>query len=91
MKKAFNLFLMSLLVFGFIACEKPPQEDQKDPEKEENPGGNEDGKEDGKEDDGNDNQGDSGNLGDLEKFDFPYFDAFRWIAAILSQRDRMSV
>ena len=76
MKKAFNLFLMSLLVFGFIACEKPPQEDQKDPEKEENPGGNEDGKEDGKEDDGNDNQGDSGNVGDLEKFDFPYFDAF---------------
>ena len=79
MKRTFSLLLASLLVFGFIACEKPPQEETKEPDKE-NPGNNE--KPGGDENPGGDetpggNENPGGdNTGDLPKFEFPFYDAF---------------
>lgn len=79
MKRNFNLFLMSLLVFGLMAaCDKPePDNGKDDDDKTEQPNpddGKEDGKEDGK-DDGNDD-GDGNQTGDLFNKEFPFMAAF---------------
>lgn len=68
MKKVFNVLFMSLALLGYVACEKPVDENgEKDPQ--ENPGGNE-------------NQGGNENTGNVDKpdglpeFEFPSYAEF---------------
>lgn len=77
MKRNFRFFLTSLVVLGlFVCCEKPPQEENKEDDKTEHtPGDSEDNKDQNGEDESGEN-GDGVNAPDLEKFDFPYMEAF---------------
>lgn len=83
MKKTINLLIAGLLVCGIAACEQeqPQEGDEKDPT--EQPGNTDDGgeNEEGNENEGgneggNENEGGSGNTGDVQRFEFPYYEEF---------------
>ena len=68
MKKVFNVLFMSLALLGYVACEKPVDENgEKDPQ--ENPGGNEN-------QGGNENPGNVDKPDGLPEFEFPSYAEF---------------